>query len=286
MRGHVAGVIGVGAGVPPGFDYAPPGTSGPFPFDFFGTVGSRDFNYEELLTLETDLARRGIAHRVRYHDGPHAWPPRGVMEEALDWMELRAVVRNLEPPRGAWLDSLYSETMQRAADRALAGDTLGALRQYRAVAADFAGVHEVSEPAARAEALGRTRAAKEALKKETRLIAENREYLKRLVGFLRRYHSARDLPPLEQNLKTLEITRLLAAEQDTRDTVTALAATRLLSHVMAAAGFYEPRDYLAAGDSARAKGMLQIAGAVRPGPNRDPDAVFKALVEQVRQGHP
>lgn len=286
MRGHVAGVIGVGAGVPPGFNYAPQGVTGPFPFDFFGTVGSRDFNYEELLTLEGELTRRGIVHRVRYHDGPHAWPPRGVMEEALDWFEVRAVARQQAPARQPWLDSLFAEDLGRGAAQAAAGDTLGALKQYRAVAADFAGVRDVSAPAARADSLGRTRAAKEAIKKETRILAENRAYLRKLVDFLRRYHSARALPSLEQNLKTLEITRLLAAEKDTRDTISALAASRLLSHVMAAAGFYEPRDYLVAGDSARAMGMLRIAGAVRPGPNRDPDAVFRALVEQVRQGHP
>jgi predicted esterase len=71
LRGHVAGVIGVGAGFP--------GASVPWglrvaerqPFPFFGAVGTTDFNYEEVVALDSILASVDLPHRTEVFEGGH-----------------------------------------------------------------------------------------------------------------------------------------------------------------------------------------------------------------------
>ncbi|HSB54403.1 MAG TPA: hypothetical protein VLD58_08605 [Gemmatimonadales bacterium] len=285
LRGTVAGVLGFGAGVPPGFQFTPPGTTGPLPFDYFGGAGTLDFNYEELLTLDQELDRQRIAHRIRFYDGPHSWPPEKVMAEGIDWIELRAMGRGLAPVDRAWVDSLFAQSMERAGAVAQAGDSVGALREYRSIAADFSGLHDVTLAAARSDALARSKAVKNALKAQVAMIQRNREYLERLVTFLRRFRSGTP-PSVASSLKSLDIARLRREQESRQDTAAAFAAGRLLAHVQAAVGFYEPRDYLVEGDSARALALLELAQAVHPNSGRSAAAAFRDLVSEIERRTP
>jgi predicted esterase len=285
LRGSVAGVLGFGAGVPPGFQFIPPGTTGPLPFDYFGGAGTLDFNYEELLKLDQELDRQRITHRIRFYDGPHSWPPERVMAEGIEWIELRAMGRKLAPVDSGWVDSLFARSMERAETLARAGDSTGALREYRSIVSDFGGLRDVAAVVARSDMLARSKSVKAAAKAEAAMIRRNREYLNRLVTFLRHYRTSTP-PSTESSLKTLEIARLLRERQDQRDTVAALAAGRLLSHVQAAVGFYEPRDYLVEGDSVRALALLQVAQAVHPNSGRTAVSAFRDLVAEIQQRTP
>ncbi|HWC65586.1 MAG TPA: hypothetical protein VG777_05855, partial [Thermoanaerobaculia bacterium] len=81
--GAVAGVIGCGAGF-----HKPP--AGKPPFDWFGTVGNRDFNYDEMRDLDGALSRLGAPHHLEVFDGEHGWPPADVCDDAIAWMQWRA----------------------------------------------------------------------------------------------------------------------------------------------------------------------------------------------------
>jgi predicted esterase len=100
---RIAGVIGCGAGLAVGLE------PGHLPAAaFFGLVGSRDFNYEEMKRLDHALDGAPLAHRVFVFDGAHTWPPPADCARAVEWMEVTAMKLGL-----------------RTVDRALAEAALG-----------------------------------------------------------------------------------------------------------------------------------------------------------------
>lgn len=263
MRGHVAGVIGFGAGPPPGFDFSPPG-AGSVPFGFFGGSGTRDFNYEEMLGLDEALERRAAPHRLQYFDGLHSWPPARVMTDAVDWMQLQAMRQGLVPLDSSWVDSLMLADLARAGELEAGGEIYAAYRRYRAITLDFEGLQDVSWPSARARELERGRAVRHAADQLRGIVDRNHEYLRNLTQFLQQFRHAGTPPRLDRSLKILRVAELKRQQADTGDTVASLAAARLLAHLVAFSSSYEPRDYLDQGDPLRALGMLAIAEAVRP----------------------
>src|SRR5438094_4529822 len=103
LRGHVAGVIAVGGAL--GFELGGPETAfaADSTFASFGAAGTRDFNYEEVLALGERFRRTRVPYRVVTFEGPHSWPPAGVCGDALDWLELRAMLGGLRPPDSTWV---------------------------------------------------------------------------------------------------------------------------------------------------------------------------------------
>lgn len=265
LRGHVAGIIGFGAGVTPGFQFVQHGITGPVPFVYYGGSGTTDFNYEEMLALDSELDRRGMIHRLQYYDGPRSWPPRRVMTDAIEWMELQAMRQGLARKDGAWIDSLFGAELGRAKTLEAAGQSYAAFLRYRAMAADFRGVAEVASVAARAAALEQGSAVRDAVRRQEKVVAANHAYLRRLGRFLKEFRRAKSPPSLKHSLKVLQVAELEKRRADARDTLAALAAGRLLEQVLVFSSFYEPRGYLDRGEAERALAILAIAEAVRPG---------------------
>ena len=84
-NGGVKGVIGCGAGLPGG---AQPSV---YKFDYFGIVGTADFNMNEMLHLDEPMTRGGMRHFITTFPGPHDWPPVGVMDEGFQWITMNAM---------------------------------------------------------------------------------------------------------------------------------------------------------------------------------------------------
>ena len=81
----VKGVIGCGAGF--GGAEQPPR----YKFDYFGMVGTADFNMSEMLQLNEPLSRAGFRHFIATFPGIHAWPPAEEMEDGFIWLTLNAM---------------------------------------------------------------------------------------------------------------------------------------------------------------------------------------------------
>src|SRR5207244_5506095 len=103
LRGHVAGVIAVGGAL--GFALGGPETAfaGDSTFAYFGSAGTRDFNYEEVLAMGERFRSTRVPFRVVAFDGPHSWPPPDLCGDALDWLELRAMLGGLRPMDSGWV---------------------------------------------------------------------------------------------------------------------------------------------------------------------------------------
>jgi predicted esterase len=263
LDGHIAGVIGVGAGLPSADFLVRQSATGGLRAAFFGGAGTTDFNYEEVRALDRRLDQFGITHHVELFDGGHEWPPDAVCAAALEWMDLQAMRRGVRPVDRAWVDSLYAGRMAAAQALESAGDLPGAFARYRSLAADVAGLRDTADAAARARALERSRAVVEAAAKAERLAERDREYQERLRAFLARVRSASRPPDLAKAVAELEIERLRREATDA-DPASAQAARRLLESTFILTAFYEPRDYLQRGDHRRALAVLDIAQAVKP----------------------
>lgn len=162
-----AGVIASAAGFADGLQHKSVG------FPVFATTGTEDFNYLELRSLDRELTS---PHRVVVFEGGHTWLSSELAIEALEWIELQAMKSGARPKDDRLIGMLFTK---RNAGIDLLRDEREKYVQTAALARDFEGLHDVTEAAARAAALAKTKEVKDGLKRdreiderEGRLMAE------------------------------------------------------------------------------------------------------------------
>lgn len=265
LSGHVAGVIGFGAGIPePAFLSRITPAMGT-PFAYYGAVGTADFNFDEVRALDDALEAFGIRHRIEYFEGSHSWPPQDVLERAIEWMELGAMLDGLRKRDTALIDSLYRARAEDAARHLEAQDLYQAFERYQAMVEDFEGLRDVDAAAAEARRLGTAPEVQETSKELTAAVDRFSRYLAQLQRFLGEVDSAEDPPSLEQALERLDVEQLQRHAANTDNRLRAQAAQRLLENVFSRSSFYEPRMFLEQERPRHALAMLAIAEVVKPG---------------------
>ena len=162
-----AGVLLDGAGFSNGQSLA---TVAPFPV--FSAVGILDFNYSEMIPLQDALEKAGYPHWLRVFNGGHEWAPAEVMQEAMIWFRIESMKANREPRDLSFLDAQFAKMRGRASSFEQSGDLLSAWREYRQLAATFDTLEDVSALRAEADALGKDKAVREAVKHEQNEFAE------------------------------------------------------------------------------------------------------------------
>jgi dienelactone hydrolase len=138
------------------------------PFPVYSAVGVWDFNYSEVIPLQHALAKAGYPHWLRVFEGSHEWAPAAVVEEALAWFQIQAMKSQREPRDQPFIDAQFSKMRARANSFEQGGDLLAAWRVYAQVAAAFETLSDVSALQRKADALGKEKAVREALKREQR----------------------------------------------------------------------------------------------------------------------
>jgi predicted esterase len=254
--GAVAGVIGCGAGF-----HAPPAAKPPFAW--FGAVGNRDFNYDEMRELDATLARLGAAHHVETFDGDHGWPPADVCSLALEWMQLQAERAGAIPADPERAGRLMRELAGRAEALAAAGRTLAAMNAYARAAADFRGTDGVAPLEEALAALERSPAGARARREEQARIAGDDAIRERFVHVWGEIRSGEAVPEarLRQELGIAELRERAARSPGSEE---ALGAERLLSEIFVQTVFYLPRGYRAEKNWNRAILCAGIAADARP----------------------
>ena len=128
----VSGVIGCGAGLP---NYE--GLKNIPSFDYFGLVGNRDMNYMEMSDLEKELDNKGMSSELRVFNGGHAWPSPDLLEEAIEWMELKAMYKGTKNRNSDFINSLLGKYNKRAVSLSEKGELLESVSCYRYITKDF-----------------------------------------------------------------------------------------------------------------------------------------------------
>jgi hypothetical protein len=232
---------------------------------FFGTVGNADFNYEELIGIDSVLDRTSVRHHVAVFDGPHSWPPDSLMLEGVEWFELQAMRTGTRVANAAWIDSLYAARL--AAGRALEarGDLFGAWQRYRLTVGDFDGLHDTDAAAESAARLQRGEPVQDALRQQRRNVTRSGQQLSAVRQYVAKVRASPQPPDLEGSLKALRVRELEREAAQATDTLEAQAFRRLLSYTFVVMASYEATVAFQANNPARALALLDVADAIRPG---------------------
>jgi len=156
-----AGVMLSGAGLPFGASL-PQGPE----FVVFSAVGTFDFNYPEVISLQDKLGQAGYHSWLRIFEGSHQWAPGEVVDEAFAWFRIEGMQSKLEPTDKSFMESRFAEARKRAASLEQTGDMLNAWRDYAQIVSTYGSLLDVSAEASRAEALGKEKAVRDAAKRE------------------------------------------------------------------------------------------------------------------------
>jgi dienelactone hydrolase len=164
---QIAGVIAHGAGYP--------GSARVVAGDgllYFFSVGNRDFNWPEVISIRRQREDLGLPYRVEIFAGPHRWAPPEIFEHAVEWLQLKAMQAGTLAPDPAFLKLAFERTQKQAEDAARQADAIAELNAYRSLVSDFSGLKDVSAFEKNLTTLKTSAALKHALRKEQDEISE------------------------------------------------------------------------------------------------------------------
>jgi hypothetical protein len=263
LRGKVAGIFGTGGAV----SFSARGPEMVFgadsTFAFFGSAGTTDFNYDEMRSFASRLRLARVPSRFAWFSGGHAWPPRELCEQAVDWFELRAILGGRRALDTAFVTRSLRRDLAQADSLERAGQWDPAEFRYREIALDVPARDEGRVALAHADDLAGREPLK-ALRSRIRELAEedvadSRREFKALADA----RTSRDpLSPdaLLEKLGVEPLKRRLASP----DSLERSSAARRLSNVLAFISFYEPRAFLAGDQPQRAAASLRAAASIAP----------------------
>jgi hypothetical protein len=113
-------------------------------FAVFITAGLLDFNYSELLGLDTQLDTLGTPHFLRRFSGTHQWAPPEIWPEALAWADLLAMKTKRRERDDAFISAQLANFTAAAQKFEQDGDLYFSWQFLRATAATFAGLADLA----------------------------------------------------------------------------------------------------------------------------------------------
>jgi dienelactone hydrolase len=163
----VAGVIAYGAGYPVMDSKIPPVNDH---FAYYAALGDEDFNFPEIMALRRKKDEQGAPFKVKIYPGPHQWAPPAIAEDAIEWMEIKAMQRGIEKVDPAFVHRIFDRTKADAEQSEKEGNALGQYYALRSLVFDFKGIEDVTQFEPQLTALKASMAWKNANRKEQREI--------------------------------------------------------------------------------------------------------------------
>lgn len=259
-------VVGFGGGVAP--DLAAMFVAGMVEAPaFFGGAGTGDFNYGEMWRTDAALTRAGKPFALMYFPGGHGWPPAEVAQASVEWLELVAQGSGLAPPDTAWIRERLDRhlaTVRALASQGREHDAVLVARRVLPVMAPFRPFlgDALAEGDALLERLLRGAPVTRATTALDHWLDWERERRSRF-DVVREAFGRSQLPSVGRLAGRLDIEGLRGQAAEA-DTLAAQAAGRTLAVFTVWAAFYMPRQFLAAGDTARAVRSLELALLIAP----------------------
>jgi len=162
----IAGVIAHGGSYPM-MDRIPPAND---QFAYYAAIGDVDFNFPEIMTLRRKKDEQGAPFKVKLYPGPHQWAPPAIVEDAIEWMELKAMQSGAEKVDAAFVRTIFERTQAEAAQAEKEGDALAQYYALRSLVWDFKGLEDITPFEGSLAALKASRAWKNANRNEQREI--------------------------------------------------------------------------------------------------------------------
>ena len=102
VTGNICAVIGCGAGF--SNQFLPDKNMN---FDYIGIVSNADMNYREMQQLHQQLDSLNLHNQSIYYDGGHSWPSSNAIQQAFEWLELRAMQKKLKPVSNDFIEKMW-----------------------------------------------------------------------------------------------------------------------------------------------------------------------------------
>jgi dienelactone hydrolase len=164
----VAGVIAQGAGYPVMDRKTPPINDH---FAYYVAIGDVDFNFPEIMTLRRKKDEQGMSFKIKVYPGQHQWAPPAIAEDAIEWMEIKAMQSGVEKVNAVFVRRIFERTQAEAAQAERVGDALGQYYALRSLVRDFNGLEDITQFEAMLAALKVSKTWKDANRDEQREIA-------------------------------------------------------------------------------------------------------------------
>jgi hypothetical protein len=255
--GSIAGIIGAGAGFP--FN-TPPKTGNPFAF--FGTVGDRDFNWYEMNDLDAAMGALSLPHRIERFAGRHDWPPPELAMKAVVWMEIQAMKTGKRKKDPALVEAEWNRDREKATSQA-AAHPADALHTWTAMAADYAGLRDISEAQKEAAALAASPACQKELHARADRDRRDKDLIAQAPSALGLGNPGGDPATPAQVAAALKVPELKKRAADS-DPEESLSAQRILTTYSGQTLFYLPQSLLEKKEYDRAIFMMRVGAEVHP----------------------
>jgi len=143
-------------------------------FLYYVAIGDKDFNFPEVAELRAKKEEKRAGFKVKVYPGPHQWAPADVVEDAVEWLELKAMQAGKEKPNPAFIQQQLEKAQGEATQAEQAGDTLIEFYALRSLAVDFKGLVDVSRFEGQLATLKKSKALKHARQQENHEIDRQR----------------------------------------------------------------------------------------------------------------
>jgi len=148
-----AGVIGCGAGFPGGIELLPGDSDS---FVYIGVAGKKDMNYLEMSDLEQELNSHKMVVRLITTDAGHSWPDPEILDNAVSWLELQAMIKGIIPVDQAYIDNQFKDQTEQAVKMGMNGKWFEAAKQYRYLLRDFPNQPDIDQVRVRLDSIEKT----------------------------------------------------------------------------------------------------------------------------------
>jgi predicted esterase len=186
----IAGVIAHGAGYP-----VKEAAVANDHFLYYVAVGDADFNLPEILALRKQKEEHGASFKVKIYPGPHQWAPKDVVEDAIEWLQVKAMQAGkvkLDPP---FIQREKDKLLAEARDAEQRDDTVVQFYALRSLVFDFKGLEDVTRFEAELAAVKSSKSLKRAVQEEQKEIDKQESLVATTAGQITQFGT---LPPGEE----------------------------------------------------------------------------------------
>jgi tetratricopeptide (TPR) repeat protein len=188
----ISGVIGCGAGLPNDRNFTPAYNSD---FLYYGIAGNRDMNYLELHDLPAYLSgKTKVIPYFRTFSGGHQWPGPDLITEAVEWIIMKTMKKNIIPSDLSFIT--YNENKTRILINTLLteGNQTDAMIYIRFAVRDFPDTPFASEITQKIKNLEASTDYTKAIRRWNKMAALEQEQREKYMNYLEKILNSGSIP--------------------------------------------------------------------------------------------